>query len=728
MVFMTKVREALLSLLADCDGAKKEDGRGFNKFDTDFARDVAGKEWTDNIENAVYDMLEKYKKQLKYNHNIEYEELEFETKKEENKSDKVIDFDKNLDELRVKFDYDKDLVSDIKMVKGRKFDGEDKDWLVPLNKESINDLREFVKKHKFDVTDKAIDEIEKAKNKNPKNVTIKNDKIAIEFPYDEELINKVKNLSNRKWNKDKKRWEIDINKKNCEEVIEFGEENEFDISDKVLEKCEECKDNIEKSKASNVDEDLEIDVGGDELELKPFQKAGVMYSVDKEKAIIADEVGLGKTVQALATIKKRNAFPVLVICPASLKINWRKEVRKWIGDDVSVNIVEGRDNKEIEKADVVIINYDILDMSDEVKEKRNVDKTNIELLKEHNFEGLIVDESHKLKNHKALRTKAVKDFIKDKEIPVRLLLSATPFKNRPKELISQLDILDRLEDLGGFWGFAKKFCNAYKGRWGWDMSGASNLDEMNELLREKCFIRREKKDVVEELEDVNRIDVHVNIDNRSEYRHAEENIISYITENEGREKARKALRAEVLVRLSKLKALTAEGKKKAVLNWVENFLETGEKLVLFAHHRDLVSDIAEEFDALKIQGGMKKEKKDKAVEEFQNNPDEQLIVISIKSGGEGLTLTEAHNVATVELGWTPADHDQAEGRCYGRLNDLHSINSYYLIAENTIEEDILDLIEKKRKIFEEGINGSSSVSQDEMVDELIDRLKEKRGK
>lgn len=729
---MTKLRNAFDTLNSVCDGAQSEDGMGFNKFDASFARSLeTQKEWSDKQKKAVYKMLKKYRNQLS-DYNIDYEDIELDiesdvsnknisksnnennkSKKSEKDKDAVIDYDEEEDLLRVKFDYNPKLVKDVKKISGRSFDGDIKDWLIPLNKNSIKDLREFCKKHnnRFYITSDAMEEINKAKNSNPRKIEVKDNTLFIKFPYNPELVSKVKQLPERDWKGEKKRWEISVSSKNCKKVIEFGKKNKFDISDEVIEKCEECQKTIKESKS--LESDIEVEgLGNDDLNLRPFQRAGVEYGVNKERVLIADEVGLGKTVESLAIVQKKDSYPLLVICPATVKLNWKRECNKWVSNK-DVIVINGRESDSFDKSDIYIINYDIL-------------HHNKEELKEINFESVIVDEFHKVKNHKAKRTKATKELVKELEIPVRLGLSATPIKNRPKELISQLDILGRLDDMGGFWNFANKYCNAHKTRWGMDMDGSSNLEELHERLRETCYVRREKKDVLPELPDIVRTEVPLEIDNWKEYMKAKYNIINYIRETEGEEKSRKALEAEVLVRLNKLKRITAEGKLKSVKSWVKDFLDSNEKLVLFAHHKSVVKDIVEEFNALEITGDTSKEEKQKAIDEFQNNPDEKLIVISLQAGSEGITLTKSSNIVFVELGWTSTEHDQAEGRCYGRLNDVHGVNSWYLIGNNTIDEEILNLIEKKREIIDKSVRGVGSENEDDVVSELIDKLKKEK--
>lgn len=702
------VRNALERLLSVCDGAVDDDGMGFNGFDSGFARDLNSKrDWTYKQEKAAYKMLRKYRKQLS-SFGIDYDNLKFENEKEDKskKELKKVDY-KGDGFVSIKFDYKKEYVESVKNIDGRSYDSSNKQWIVPINSTTIPQIRSFVAMYKFEVTDKAVEEINNRKDKKDKEISLEDNKIVVRFPYDSELVSAVKRIPGRKFDGKKKLWRIPFNVTSAKKVIEFADKFDFEVPEELQEEIDSSNEMVELSESK--DADIEVsEFGSDDLQLRPFQRAGVKYASEKKRTFIADEVGLGKTVQSLASVHKLNSYPLLIVCPSSLKLNWKREVEKWIGDK-SVKIIDGRNNDNFKEYDVYIINYDIV-------------YHNKEEIKRLGLKSIILDESHYVKNYKAKRTKAIQEIVKEEDIEVRLLLSATPIKNRPKELISQLTILDRLNDLGGFWHFAKRYCNAHKTRWGTDMSGNQNLTELNSRLREVGYVRREKKDILSELPSIVRSEVPIEISNRVEYNNAKNDIIDWIRENKSQEDALKASDAEILVRLNTLKKLASEGKRKEVINWVKDFLESDEKLVLFAHHVDLVKSLKEEFDALAIYGETGLEEKQNAVDKFQNDEDEKLIIISLQAGSEGITLTSASNVAFAELGWTSTEHDQAEGRCYGRLNDAHGINSWYLIGENTIDEDILELINEKRDIIDKAIRGKGGDNRLDIAEEIVKRL------
>jgi SNF2 family DNA or RNA helicase len=559
-----------------------------------------------------------------------------------------------------------------------------------------------------------------------------NDKnFVISFSYDPALVDAVKEIPGRKFDAASKKWAVPANASAVEPLFKFYQRYEFDIDGTALNlmaKLTEMRaERIERSHAA----DAQIEIVGLGGELRPFQKAGVAYALETKRLFIADEMGLGKTIQALATIHAANAYPAIVVCPASLKLNWAREAAKWLpGKSISV-----WNGKAGTAADVIVINYDVL-------------SKHLEALLAMNAKCVVFDESHYAKNYKAKRTEAAKMLAKG--IGYRLALTGTPVLNRPQELISQLEIIGRLNDVGGdFWAFAKRYCGAYHDRFGWVMSGASHLDELNEKMRATCYIRRNKVDVLKDLPAKQRATVPVAIDNRREYDRAERELISWLGDQAEQdaeflasiahlsadeqceakyqrreEKKNSAAQAEQLVRIEALKQLAAHGKLESVADWVESFLDTGEKLVLFAHHIDVVESIAKRFNAPSITGSTPLDKRQEYVDRFQTDPACNLIVLNIRAGGVGLTLTAASNVAFVELDWTPAAHDQAEDRCH-RIGQNDAVTAWYLLAQNTIDDEIAALIEKKRAVVDSATEGKSTGQDTGIMNDLIKRMLEK---
>jgi superfamily II DNA or RNA helicase len=415
-------------------------------------------------------------------------------------------------------------------------------------------------------------------------------------------------------------------------------------------------------------------------ELKPFQRAGVSYLLSQRRSFLADEQGLGKTIEALATIEADGAYPAVVLCPASLKLNWLREIERWLPHR-EARALHGT-AEENGRTDITVVNYDIL-----AARERELGALHPR--------ALVLDESHYCKNGAAKRTQAATRIASHVSADgLVLALTGTPVMNRPNELISQLRILGRLADFGSGAQFGERF------------RGADAHHRLHWHLRARCFVRRLKSEVLPQLPAKTRSIVPVELDNEGEYRLAERDVIAWLRSHplelsELDAKIAAALRAERLVRLGALKRLAARGKLHAALAWIHDFLRTGERLVVFASHREIQRAVIERFPrALHVLGKDSHRARDAAVQRFQKEEDgdAQLIVCSLAVAGQGLTLTRASNVAFLELDWTPAKHDQAEDRCH-RIGQSDSVNAWYLLAAGTIDEAIATLLERKRAVI-----------------------------
>ncbi|HEY1778394.1 MAG TPA: DEAD/DEAH box helicase [Solirubrobacteraceae bacterium] len=429
--------------------------------------------------------------------------------------------------------------------------------------------------------------------------------------------------------------------------------------------------------------DSAVTIAGLGGELKPFQRAGVEYLLSQRRAFLADEQGLGKTIEAIATLAADDAFPAIVVCPASLKLNWMRELERWLpGRSARMLSGTSADGGDQEPAEITVVNYEIV-------------AARIEHLRALEPRAVVIDESHYCKNPGAKRTQAVGRL--SAAVPsdgLVLALTGTPVMNRPPELISQLRILGRLADFGSGAQFGKRF------------RGPDAHYRLHWHLRARCFVRRLKVDVLPQLPAKTRAVVPVELDNMAEYRLAEQDIVAWLRSQpldlrELDARVAAALRAERLVRLNALKLLAARGKLPAALSWIHDFLTSGERLVVFARHREVQQAVLERFpSALHILGADSQRARDLSLRDFQS-PDgsgNQLIVCSIEVAGQGITMTRASNVAFLELDWTPAKHDQAEDRCH-RIGQASAVNVSYLLAADTIDETIAALLERKRSVI-----------------------------
>ena len=452
--------------------------------------------------------------------------------------------------------------------------------------------------------------------------------------------------------------------------------------------------------------------------LKFFQKEGVLFiQRNKGRALLADEMGLGKTIQALAWLQLNPSVrPAIIVVPASLKLNWCKEAASWITDK-HIQLLQGRcakyDKTKLEKG-IIVINYEILNSW--VNKIRRIRP-----------KVLILDEVHFIKNKKAKRSRAVRKLAKG--VDHLIAISGTPITNRPIEFFNILNLINN-NLFADFWEYAWNYCNPKHTRFGWNFTGSRNTKELHDILTKSIMIRRKKSEVIKELPPITRTAIPLEIDNRTEYENAKTDIIQWIKQTKGDAPAKKAERAAALIKLQTLLQLTSAGKMQAIMEWVENFLETEEKLILFVTHTSTIKTLMNKFKdvAVRMDGKTSMQERDKAVTEFQNNPNVKLFIGMIdtegKPAGVGITLTAASNMAFAELQLSPYVHDQAEGRPH-RIGQRNAVNAYYLLATNTIEDNIATLLDAKRKVLDKILDGKDTTSEN-LLTELLKEL-EKEG-
>src|SRR5439155_601475 len=352
-----------------------------------------------------------------------------------------------------------------------------------------------------------------------------------------------------------------------DELDDFLRDHEFVVlTERAAVRREELRTARRRAKetvalAMAEDASLELPwLGG---ELRPFQRAGVRYALTQRRTFLADEQGLGKTVQALAALETDGAYPAVVVCPASLKLTWEREAAHWLPHRrtavVSGRSARGWTRAGADAADIVIVNYDIAG-------------GHLERLAEVGLQAAVFDESHYCKEPRARRTKACLALAS--KVPVdglRLALTGTPILNRPKELVSQLRLIGRLGDFESGAGMARRF------------QGPAALERLHWHLRSHCYVRRLKADVLPQLPPKRQVPIPVELSNEAEYRLAERDLIAWLQSQpldlrSLESKIAAALRNERLVQLNNLRRLAGRGKLDASLAWIADFLESGEPL------------------------------------------------------------------------------------------------------------------------------------------------------
>ena len=446
----------------------------------------------------------------------------------------------------------------------------------------------------------------------------------------------------------------------------------------------------------------------------PYQLQGIARGLQLKRFINGDDMGLGKTLESIATINKADAFPCLVICPNVVKINWQREWHKFTDKKAMVLTDSVRDSWpffwQTGMNQVFIVNYESL-RKYFVRRITKAEKWTLKDVEFHNtiklFKSVIIDESHKVKSTATQQTKFCKGIASGKEYII--LLTGTPVVNKPKDLVAQLGIMDRMIDMGGWKGFMLRYCSG--------PNQASNLKELNYKLWQHCFFRREKSKVLTQLPDKVRQIVSCEITNRKEYMDAERDLIDYLKryKEADDEKIQKSLKGEVMVRIGILKDITARGKLKEVIDFVKDFRENGKKIILFCNLQEIVDRLMIAFpSAVCVTGRQNMQEKQASVDAFQKNPKTDVIICSIKAASAGITLTAASDVAFIELPWTYADCDQAESRAH-RIGQKDSVNCYYLLGRRTIDQKLYRIIEEKKHISN-AVLGAEDNIQTNIVD------------
>lgn len=709
---------AVRALAGICDGAESQDGIGFNKADSRYGTMLAlvpESTWNKTVQYEAWMMLAKYKNQL-LTLGINYDQIEPPLRPDNfslGMHEIVASVHKhsrnsvssNGELFVVRCEYDEQLIEEVRKVPGITWNSQALVWLAPLS--SRDEVAKLVSNYGFSAS-KELNEMNNQMtetNRETRTITTsKSGRLIFDFSYHPDIVADIKEISGRLWDVKKKVWSTPPVLAAVEIADKYGFSMSESLRKTLMTSAKREAELLEKSASTDADVEVPTLSGT----LMPYQKAGVSYASSVGRCLIADQMGLGKTVEAIATLELRDAFPAIIVCPASLKENWKREINKWLPHR-TVNIVSGK--TDILACDVNVVNYDIL--------YKFVDA--IQHLK---INGLVLDESHYVKTASSKRTKAAKDIATS--VPKSgsvLLLSGTPVTNRPSELVSQLEIMGMLSRFGGKWAFLKRYAGAHHNGFGWDTSGASNLTELNTKLRQNCYIRRTKDEVLKELPDKSRNIVHLEPQGKGfkEYMAAEDDLVLFLRSNGYKTKDS----SEHMARTQVLKRLAAWAKMDAVEEWIDSFLESCDrKLVVFAHNVDVVDHLAAKYGGLRISGRDSLEERQNAVDTFQKDPSARVIVLNLQAGGVGITLTAGSDVVFVQMGWTPGEHDQAEDRCH-RIGQKNNVQAWYLLAAGTIDEDIYDLVNAKRAIVD-AVTEGDEVEQKSIVSDLMKRLLEKK--
>lgn len=389
------------------------------------------------------------------------------------------------------------------------------------------------------------------------------------------------------------------------------------------------------------------------LPLLPHQQEGVEFILNNSSAFVCDDMGMGKTRTVIEAMIQRSQFPILVICPSALKLNWRNEIARWVGIDLEIDNLN---------QDIIITNY----------ERMNKYKFEIQALP---IKQLVLDESHSFKEERSKRTQLALAW--SRKIPYKILISGTPMLNRPRELITQMEILNNIHKVGGREKFLEKYCNPRHSQYGIDYSGCSDLQELHQTMN-GIWLRRTKDDLENKLQTKTIVPIPI---------------------IELNQPAPTSFRD-----IERYDRAVLHKKLDASVDFIEQLLERDEKVVVFVHHKDIGKALNMKFpDASVIVGGQSPVHRQLNIDNFQLH-DTQIIICSLQASAVGLTLTASRCAVFIEYPWSPALLAQAQDRVH-RLGQDKDVFIFYLYGQGSIDEYRLNTNSFKKAVIDYIVDG-----------------------
>lgn len=442
----------------------------------------------------------------------------------------------------------------------------------------------------------------------------------------------------------------------------------------------------------------------------PYQLEGLDH-IDyfDGRALLALEMGLGKTPISLWWAKRNKTWPTVIVSPASLKWNWRSEIAKYLRMNCTILNGTKPEKQNVIPSSIYIVNYDILgawiSFFEKIKPKL-----------------VVLDECHYLASTSSNRTKASRKLCALS--PHILALSGTPLSNCPANLWPVLNILDP-KLFPSFHAYAVEFCAPKKTFYGWDYRGAANLPKLNRILTRNLMVRMTKDQVLTQLPAKTRSVVPIQPDVAifKEYKAAEKDFIAWLIKSRRSKNINKTRNAERLVKMGYLKRLIGLAKLKGVKAWIEEYLNGCDgKLIVFGVHKNVVETLHSHFDnSVLVNGTINGAQRQKAFEQFANHPDTRLFVGNIKAAGVGWNGTVANAVAFSEMGWTPGEHVQCEDRVH-RIGQVHPSSCYYLIIPGTIEDKLCRILQAKQSVLSAVLDGGKVDNDLDIYNKLEESL------
>lgn len=477
-------------------------------------------------------------------------------------------------------------------------------------------------------------------------------------------------------------------------------------------------------------EEVEIDVDFNpynfilsktDKKLYQHQETGIKFLLTRNGCILADDMGLGKSIQSIIAALESGAKKILIVCPSSVKVNWKREINVFCDDVAIVN------SKNWQTAQFTIINFDILKNFHTLTDEKDTESDKIihRELANANFDLLIVDEAHNLKNKKSKRGEIIADLAVNYGINKTWLLTGTPVANRPMDFFNLLKIIK--SPIAENWHyFANRYCDAKKfyktlkngtKKQIWLTDGASNLEEL--AARTKNSILRRLKTEVLDMPDKIVSPIYHELSD-SGWKEYEELWDAYL-EKRRKEKKKGTIQRD-LVELGLLRKFIAMQAIPETIEMAENAIEMGQKVIIFTTFTDELNELKNHFGKLCVthNGPMKERDKQNSVDSFQNNPNIKVFIGNIKSAGVGITLTEGTLVIFNSFDWVTGNNEQAEDRAF-RIGQKKNVIVYYQLFEGTVSIRMWETLKRKKDIISV-IMGETNKTEEEITEILMDEI------
>lgn len=515
------------------------------------------------------------------------------------------------------------------------------------------------------------------------------------------ILNAIKALPERRYNGATKEWIIPFRDNYLQWAKVAGFPDPIIIAEQVQEFTEEeWEDPIESQKKLIADTPIDPErlmLPG----LRPYQTDFVKYMIARKgRAFLGDDMGAGKTISALAWLVYSDAYPALIVVNAPTKLQWYQQYRDWLkktpGADYRCQILSGQKPYKLDPNVSCIINWDILHHWKDA-------------LAQFGFKYLVGDEVQAIGNPESKRAIAFR--MLSKVIPECVCMSGTPARSKPAQFWTVLNIM-MPADFPNYYKYLYRYCEPKSTPWGMQFNGASHVQELHYKMSQ-CLLRRTKEEVMKWLPPKTMEVVPLEIDKtlENEYRDQEAEIYKEGT-------------SDLHQRVADLMRTAYALKEKSLLRWVEDFLDSGNKLLLFAWHRDVVDllvDSLKKYHPVKIYGGISVAAREAAKTAFIQDESCRVMVANIQAGGVGIDGLQkvCNHVAFAEFSHTPLDHRQAEDRLHRGGQDL-PVTSYYLIAPGTVDDDSVEVLDDRAQMLDNALDGHKTADVN-LIGEILER-------